>query len=211
MSLNIGLLTKKLGMTHLFDFNSNHITVTILKAPYSIITNIIKSKIDLSCKLVVSSWQLNFSRLKKIKKARLSLFDKKKFPVFNFTKEYFNFLPLSINIGEVICLNVFKNEQTINASGKSIGKGFTGNIKRHGFSRGPMSHGSKHHRLQGSLGAGTTPGRVFPGKKMSGQSGNKNVTIKNLPILKLDLENNLIYLKGAVPGKKNNLVHIKNH
>lgn len=113
-----------------------------------------------------------------------------------------NTLGSTITIDDIIK----KEYKTLNISGFSIGKGFTGNIKRNNFKRGPMSHGSKHHRLQGSLGAGTTPSRVFPGKKMSGHSGNEKVTILNLNIIKYD--NSVIYVKGSVPGKKNNLLYL---
>ena len=94
-------------------------------------------------------------------------------------------------------------------TGTSIGKGFAGNQKRHNFSRGPMTHGSKNHRLPGSIGAGSTPGRVYPGKKMAGQLGNKTVTIKNSEILFIDSEENILVLKGSLPGKKNSVLKIQ--
>lgn len=111
-------------------------------------------------------------------------------------------------LGSIISIQdvIDNNYTSTSITGTTIGKGFTGNIKRHNFKRGPMSHGSKHHRLQGSLGAGTTPSRVFPGKKMTGHSGNEQVTIANLPIIKFN--NNIIYIKGSIPGKKNNLVYL---
>ena len=103
---------------------------------------------------------------------------------------------------------MFQIGQKVNVSSKSIGKGFSGYQKRHHFARGPMSHGCKNHRQPGSIGAGTTPGRVYPGKKMAGQLGNKQVTIKNLQIVSINIENNLLILKGAVPGKPGALVKI---
>lgn len=105
--------------------------------------------------------------------------------------------------------NYFKIGEKIKISGLSIGKGNQGNIKRNNFKRGPMSHGSKHHRLQGSLGAGTTPGRVFPGKKMAGRTGGKNVTITGLTIIDIFLKNNIIAIKGSIPGKFGNSIIIK--
>lgn len=112
------------------------------------------------------------------------------------------------SLGDTISLSDIKNKnyQFVNILGTSIGKGYTGNIKRHNFNRGPMSHGSKHHRLQGSLGAGTTPSRVFPGKKMSGHMGNENVYISNLKIIQMD--DKYIYIKGSTPGKKENLLYL---
>jgi large subunit ribosomal protein L3 len=97
----------------------------------------------------------------------------------------------------------------IRVTGKSIGKGFAGNQKRHNFSRGPMTHGSKNHRLPGSIGAGSTPGRVYPGKKMAGRLGGQNVTLKNTEILYVNTEENILVIKGSVPGKKNTLLKIQ--
>ncbi|NJN75320.1 MAG: 50S ribosomal protein L3, partial [Synechococcaceae cyanobacterium RL_1_2] len=91
---------------------------------------------------------------------------------------------------------------------KTIGRGFSGYQKRHNFRRGNMTHGSKNHRAPGSTGAGTTPGRVYPGKKMAGQYGNTKVTIRKLKVVKIDVERNLLLVKGAIPGKPGNLVSI---
>jgi large subunit ribosomal protein L3 len=99
--------------------------------------------------------------------------------------------------------------QKVKVTGKSIGKGFAGNQKRNNFSRGPMTHGSKNHRAPGSIGAGSTPGRVYPGKKMAGQMGNKTVTIKNSEILFINPEENILVLKGSLPGKKNSVLKIQ--
>ena len=97
----------------------------------------------------------------------------------------------------------------VDISGKSMGRGFSGYQKRHGFSRGPMSHGSKNHRQPGSTGAGTTPGRIYPGKRMAGRYGGKNITTKGLLVVKVDDEKNLIVVKGSVPGKPGSLLNIK--
>ena len=106
-------------------------------------------------------------------------------------------------------VDIFEAGNLVDVTGKSIGKGFAGLQKRHNFGRGPMTHGSKNHRAPGSIGAGTTPGRVYPGKKMAGQLGAKQVTIKKLKVLIVDAENNLIIVKGAVPGKPGNLISIQ--
>ena len=98
--------------------------------------------------------------------------------------------------------------QFIDISGKTIGKGFSGLQKRHNFTRGPMTHGSKNHREPGSIGMGTTPGRVLPGKKMAGQLGNKTVTIKKLKIIDINTNENILIVKGSVPGKPGNLLTI---
>jgi large subunit ribosomal protein L3 len=96
----------------------------------------------------------------------------------------------------------------VDVCGKSIGRGFAGYQKRHGFARGPMSHGSKNHRLPGSTGAGTTPGRVYPGKRMAGQLGNKRVTLRKLSIVRIEADRNLLLIKGSLPGKPGALVSI---
>ena len=109
-----------------------------------------------------------------------------------------------------INVDVFEGDVFVNIRAKTIGHGFTGTIKRHNFSRGPMTHGSKSHRLPGSIGAGTSPGRVFKGTRMGGRDGNKYITVKNLKVVSIDKEKGLLLVKGAVPGKRNNLLEIFN-
>jgi large subunit ribosomal protein L3 len=111
-------------------------------------------------------------------------------------------------IGQVINVDLFSAGQLVNIKGKTIGKGFSGLQKRHNFTRGPMTHGSKNHRAPGSIGMGTTPGRVLPGKKMSGQLGNNVKTIKKVKVIQLDSKENILVLKGSVPGKPGNLLSI---
>ena len=107
-------------------------------------------------------------------------------------------------------MDQFIENEIVKVKSKSIGRGFTGTIVRHNFSRGPMTHGSKSHRLPGSIGAGTDPSHVFKGKRMSGHYGDEYVTVLGLSVVKVDLDKNLVFIKGAVPGKKNNLVEIFN-
>ena len=103
---------------------------------------------------------------------------------------------------------MFEIGDYVSITGLTIGKGNAGNIKRNNFSRGPMGHGSKHHRLQGSIGSGTTPGRVFPGKKMPGRLGMEKRTVSGLEIIDIDKKENLLIIKGCIPGKSGNLVSI---
>ena len=112
-------------------------------------------------------------------------------------------------LGSSITASQFETGQKVDISGKSMGRGFAGYQKRHGFSRGPMSHGSKNHRLPGSTGAGTTPGRIYPGKRMAGRYGGKKITTRGLTIVKIDNSKNLIIVKGSIPGKPGTLVNIK--
>jgi len=112
-------------------------------------------------------------------------------------------------IRSIPTLMIFKVGQKVDISGNSMGRGFSGYQKRHGFSRGPMSHGSKNHRAPGSTGAGTTPGRIYPGKRMAGRYGGKQITTKGLLVLKIDDQKNLLVVKGSVPGKPGSIVNIK--
>jgi large subunit ribosomal protein L3 len=114
-----------------------------------------------------------------------------------------------LELGTAITVTAFEAGQKVDVSGDTIGRGFAGWQKRHGFSRGPMSHGSKNHREPGSTGAGTTPGRVYPGKRMAGRYGGKQITTRGLTILKVDVERNLLVVKGSVPGKPGALLDIR--
>jgi large subunit ribosomal protein L3 len=111
-------------------------------------------------------------------------------------------------LGQQIKADTFSPGQTVDVIGTSIGRGFAGYQKRHNFKRGPMAHGSKNHRLPGSTGAGTTPGRVYPGKRMAGRLGGAQTTIRKLTVFRVDAERNLLLIKGAVPGKPGALVNI---
>merc|ERR1711937_877640 len=112
-------------------------------------------------------------------------------------------------LGQVLDVSTFTKGEKVKVTGTSIGKGFAGNQKRNNFSRGPMTHGSKNHRLPGSIGAGSTPGRVYPGKLMAGQLGGGTVTLKNTEILYVNSEDNILVLKGSVPGKKDTVLKIQ--
>merc|ERR1711997_13693 len=116
--------------------------------------------------------------------------------------------PTEFNVGQVLNVESFAVGQLINVTGKSIGKGFSGLQKRHNFARGPMTHGSKNHRAPGSIGMGTSPGRVLPGKKMAGQLGNKITNIKKLKIIQVNSAENILVVHGSVPGKPGNLLNI---
>ena len=111
-------------------------------------------------------------------------------------------------VGQTIDLTILENIQKVDVTGKSIGKGFQGTVKRWNFGRGPMGHGSKNHREPGSIGAGTTPSRVIKGKRMAGNMGNEKVTITKLSVVKVDSENNLLLVKGSVPGPEGKMVTI---
>lgn len=197
----IGLLGTKIGITQIFNEKGNLIPITIIKCGPCYITQIKKAN---TCGY--NAIQVGYLEI--VKKTSESY--NKGLKKFHFFKEYKIENVLNYTIDQQIDTNIFKESQYVNISSVSIGKGYAGNIKRNHFTRGPMSHGSKHHRLQGSIGSGTTPGRVFPGKKMSGHLGSKKVTIKNLEIINVYESENIITVKGSIAGKKGSLVNIKN-
>ncbi len=199
----------KLGMTSLYDDIGQSYCVTILKILTIKVTKIYKYIFKNFYKVQIG-FNLRTSPNCRQLKPQSGVFLKKKLSYFKYLKE-FKIKNTINNIFEGIELNInFLNTgDFLTAKAYSTGKGYAGNIKKHNFKRGPMSHGSKHHRLQGSLGAGTSPGRVFPGKKMSGRLGGHFCTVSNLEVISLDYNNKILYLKGSVPGKKKNIVYLK--
>jgi large subunit ribosomal protein L3 len=206
MSNLIGILGNKIGMTQIFAENGNAIPVTVVKVGPCYITQI-KSVENNKYKAIQIGNQ-NISKLK-LNKPELGHLEKNNHLPLKYLKEYRINTTENFKIGQIIDVNNFQEGQFVDVTGNSIGKGFTGNQKRNNFSRGPMTHGSKNHREPGSIGQSTTPGRVFPGKRMAGRVGNTQVTISKLKILKLDVNENLLIIKGSIPGKPGNLLSIK--
>lgn len=204
-----GLLGNKIGMTQIFDEDGNIIPVTIIKGGPCCITQIKNAE-----KCGYDSIQIGYIEMsnnqKRLTKPELGHFIKKNVPPYQYLKEFKGININNYELGQKIDVNIFKVGQSVKISGNSIGKGNLGNVKRNNFNTGANSHGSKHHRLQGSLGAGTSPGRVFPGKRMPGRTGNKQCTISNLKIVAIKHEENLIIIKGSIPGKNGNLISITN-
>jgi large subunit ribosomal protein L3 len=203
--VNIGLLGNKIGMTQLFDESGTIIPVTILKAGPCIVTQI-KTEI----KDGYNAIQVGYgnSSHKSLTQPELGHLQKSGIQPLKYLKEFRTDGKTDYQVGQVLNVELFSTGQLVNIKGKTIGKGFSGLQKRHNFTRGPMTHGSKNHRAPGSIGMGTTPGRVLPGKKMAGQLGNKLTTIKNLKVIQLNVEENILVIKGSVPGKPGNLVSI---
>ena len=203
--MSIGLLGYKIGMTQLFDPSGNAIPVTLLKIGPCIITQIKTIPNE-----GYNSIQIGYQDLpyKLLNQPQLGHLQKSNLPPLKYLKEFHIKNPTEFKIGQLLTTDLFEKGQTISIRGKSIGKGFSGLQKRYNFERGPMTHGSKNHRAPGSIGMGTTPGRVLPGKKMAGQLGNKKVTIKKLQIVQINLDENLLIVKGSVPGKSGNLLSI---
>ncbi len=203
--MNIGILGTKLGMTQIFDETGLAIPVTIIKAGPCVITQIKTSDVD-----GYNAVQLGYSEVKSnlLNKPKLGHLKAVNLPL-KYLKEYKLNFDFKETVGTKICVDKFHIGDKVAITGKTIGKGFAGTVRRHNFTRGPMTHGSKNHREPGSIGMGTTPGRVYPGKRMAGRLGGKNATIKNLQVLLVNPENNLLVVKGAVPGKTGNILSIK--
>nr|YP_009496700.1 ribosomal protein L3 [Entomoneis sp.]AWT39412.1 ribosomal protein L3 [Entomoneis sp.] len=201
----VGLLGNKIGMTQIFDESGNIIPVTILKVGPCVITQI-KTQLNDG----YNSIQIGYGNVSSNKLTQPELGHLKKFDLqpLRYLKEFRVNETEEFEIGQVLNVDAFESGQLVNIRGKSVGKGFSGLQKRHNFSRGPMTHGSKNHRAPGSIGMGTTPGRVLPGKKMAGQLGNKIATIRKLKIIQINSEENILVIKGSVPGKPGNLLSI---
>lgn len=204
--MTIGLLGNKIGMTQIFDESGNIIPVTILKVGPCTITQIKTTLKDGYDSIQIGYGNVTFNSLNQ---SQIGHLQKSKIQPLKYLKEFR--LTKNINsfeIGQILNVDLFEVGQLVNIRGKSIGKGFSGLQKRHNFTRGPMTHGSKNHRAPGSIGMGTTPGRVLPGKKMSGQLGNKITTVKKLKIIQANKKENILVVNGSVPGKTGNLLTI---
>ena len=202
----VGLLGNKIGMTQIFDESGNIIPVTILKVGPCVVT-----QIKTVLKDGYNSIQIGYGKVssKSLTQPELGHLQKSNIQPLKYLKEFrLNENLEQFEIGQILNVDSFQVGQFINIRGKSIGKGFSGLQKRHNFARGPMTHGSKNHREPGSIGMGTTPGRVLPGKKMAGQLGNKLTTIKKLKVIQTNREENILVVKGSVPGKPGNLLSI---
>lgn len=200
-----GLLGNKIGMTQIFDESGKIIPVTILKVGPCIVTQI-KTKL----KDGYDSIQIGYGAVssKALTQPELGHLQKSNTQPLKYLKEFRINENEEFNVGQVLNVASFTPGQLVNIRGKSIGKGFSGLQKRHNFTRGPMTHGSKNHRAPGSIGMGTSPGRVLPGKKMAGQLGNKITTVKKLTVIQTNPEENILVIKGSVPGKPGNLLSI---
>ena len=203
--MSISLLGNKIGMTQIFDDSDNVIPVTILKVGPCIITQIKTKEKD-----GYDAVQIGYGNIsiKSLTQPQLGHLQKSNSQPLKYFKEFRSGKDDSFKIGEVLNLDSFSLGQKLNIQGKTVGKGFSGLQKRHNFTRGPMTHGSKNHRAPGSIGMGTTPGRVLPGKRMSGQLGNKVTTVKKLKIVQINRQENILVIKGSVPGKPGNLLLI---
>ena len=204
--MKAGLFAKKVGMTQIFDESGTILPVTILKTELCQVSQIKTKGTDGYDAVQVCYGEEKVENINKATRGHLKKVGDKGFKYFG---EFHVSSPEEFKLGQVVKLDTFSVGEKVRVTGKSSGKGFQGNQKRHNFSRGPMTHGSKNHRLPGSIGAGSTPGRVYPGKKMAGQMGGATVTLKNTEVLYINSEENILVLKGSVPGKKNTMLKIQ--
>lgn len=204
--MSIGILGKKLGMSQFFDDEGRSIPVTLIEAGPCRVTQLKSNGTD-----GYTAVQLGFGevRQKLVNKPARGHLAKSGEDLLRHFKEYRVESLDGLELGAAVTVDSFEPGQKVDVSGDSMGRGFSGYQKRHGFSRGPMSHGSKNHRLPGSTGAGTTPGRIYPGKRMAGRYGGKQTTTRGLTVLKVDAERNLLVVKGSVPGKPGTLLNIR--
>ena len=203
--MTIGILGTKVGMTQIFDEFGFAIPVTVIKAGPCLVTQIKKDE-----KEGYDAIQVGYAESSppKMTKPRLGHLTKSNLPALKHLKEYKVDSTDSFTVAQKITVDSFEVGQTVKISGISIGKGFAGTVKRHNFTRGPMTHGSKNHREPGSIGQGSTPAKVHKGKKMAGRLGGKKTTIKNLEVIYINSKDNLLVIKGSVPGKSGNLLSI---
>ncbi len=220
--MSVGILGTKVGMTQVFEADTGRaIPVTVIQAGPCIVTQIKTQQTDGYTAIQLGYGEVpNKTRKLNTKKspgkvvnktlsnAEQGHLAKSGGTLVRHLREYRLDDTGSYELGQQIKADLFTPGQLVDVCGTSIGRGFSGYQKRHNFKRGPMAHGSKNHRLPGSIGPGTTPGRVYPGKRMAGRYGGSQVTTKKLTVVRVDPERNLLLVKGAVPGKPGGLLSI---
>ena len=200
------ILTTKVGMTQIFNEDGVLTPVTVLQAGPCVVTQVKTEEND-----GYSAVQVGFvdKKEKGINKPQKGHFDKAGVAPKRFVREFRFENAEEYTVGQEIKADIFAAGDKIDATATSKGKGYAGGIKRHGLKSGPSAHGSKYHRHAGSNGACSDPSKVFKGKRMPGHMGHVRVTVQNLEVVRVDAENNLLLVKGAVPGPKKSLVTIK--
>ena len=205
--MNKAIIGKKVGMTQIFDEKGNVIPVTVIQAGPCTVVQVKTIEKD-----GYNAVKLGYGDVKerKLNKPELGAFKKIKSEPKKHLREFRMDSVEDIKVGSEVKADVFVAGEKVDIQGISKGKGFQGVIKRHGQNRGPMGHGSMYHRRPGSMGSTSTPGRVFKGKKLPGHMGVDLITIQNLEVVKVDLDKDVILVKGSVPGNKGSILKIKN-
>lgn len=202
-----GLLGKKLGMTQLYNEQGDVVPITLVQAGPCCVLQVKNQKTD-----GYSAIQISFEDKKEkvTTKAEIGHCLKAKTSAKRFIREMrSDNLDAEYELGQQLTVDVFEGIEKVDITGVSKGKGFAGVVKRYGFSGGPATHGSTTHRAPGSIGAGTSPGRVLKGKKMPGRMGGVKTTVRNLGIVKIDKNRNMLFVKGAIPGPNGSFIIIK--
>ena len=200
-----GLMGKKLGMSGLFLPDGRYVPVTVIEAGPCVVTQIKTEETD-----GYNALQLGFGNKKesRVNKPLKGHFSKSTSGAFDYVKEFGVTNPGEYSLGQQITLELFKIGEHVDVIGASKGRGFSGVMKRHGFHGGRKTHGSHSHRIPGSIGCSAWPAKVIKGKKMPGRYGNERKTIRNLEVVDIRPQDNIILIKGAVPGAKSGLVTI---
>ena len=201
-----GIIGRKIGMTQIFDEKGNVIPVTVIEAGPCVVAQVKTVETD-----GYNAVQLGFGEIKDkhINKPEAGHFAKAKLANKKHLREFKLENIENYKVGDEVKADVFEAGEKIDVQGTSKGKGFQGVIKRHGQHRGPMGHGSMYHRRPGSMGSTSTPGRVFKGKKLPGQMGKATITIQNLDVVRVDMDKNVLLVKGSVPGPKGAILKVK--
>ena len=200
------IIGKKIGMTQIFDEHGKVIPVTVIEAGPCVVAQVKSVETD-----GYNAIQLGFGDVKasKVNKPEAGHFAKANIAPKKHLREFRLDSVEGVTVGTEIKADTFVAGDKIDVQGTTKGKGFQGVIKRHGQSRGPMGHGSMYHRRPGSMGPTSTPGRVFKGKKLPGHMGRITVTIQNLDVVRVDMDKNVILLKGSVPGAKGAILKLR--
>lgn len=204
--MNKGIIGKKLGMTQIFLEDGTRVPVTVVQAGPCVVLQKKTTDADGYTAVQIGFDAVNAAKANAADRGHCIKAGK---GVFRYLRELKLEQVSDLNIGDELTVTQFVPGDLIDVTGTSIGKGFQGVIKRHNFKGGRASHGSRFHRAPGSIGCSATPSRVFKNKKMPGQMGNQRVTVQRLQVVRVDSDQNLILIKGAIPGSKNNVVVIK--
>ncbi|HDH97847.1 50S ribosomal protein L3 [Thermovirga sp.] len=204
--MSVGILGRKLGMTQIYTEDGFAVPVTVVEAGPCVIVDIRDEQKNGYNAIVAGFGEVKSGKLTKPYRG---VFEKNNLEPKRWLREFRVESVEGYEIGQEIRVDIFEKGEKVNVTGKSKGKGYAGVMKRHNFAGGPASHGSsKFHRQPGSAGGSSFPGHIFKGKTMPGRLGNERVTVKGLTVVDLDPENNLLLIKGAIPGPRNGLVMI---
>lgn len=200
--MSIGLIGRKVGMTQVFQADGTMVPVSVVAVEPNTVTRLRTPERD-----GYTAVQLGVEESKKLSKPERGQL--RGLPPLRTLREFRVDSVDGFAVGQQLGVDLFAAGDVIDVSGVSKGKGFAGHVKRHNFRRGPKTHGSDHHREPGSIGPGTTPGRVYKGMRMAGHLGDRRATVKKLRVVRIDPDRNLLLIKGALPGARNALILVK--